>query len=121
MCLPIPPNYPMTSVISFLKGNSATAVARLRGREQNFTGEHLWARGCAVWTGRIRTGADPVWVSLNSWPLGSVPIALRHDHASLSRCFTLLRFGNVPQMQFLNIDRQLFLSHPRPNLLHGLR
>ena len=27
------------------------AVARLCGRERNFTGEHLWARGYAVSTG----------------------------------------------------------------------
>ncbi len=35
-------------VIGFLKGKSAIAVARLGGAEQNFTGEHLWARGYAV-------------------------------------------------------------------------
>ena len=29
---------------------SAIAVARLYAREQNFTGEHLWARGYAVST-----------------------------------------------------------------------
>lgn len=36
--------------IGALKGKSAIAVARLCGREQNFTGEHLWARGYAVST-----------------------------------------------------------------------
>ena len=50
MCLAIPPKYPVASVIGFLKGKSAIAVARLCGREQNFTGEHLWARGYAVST-----------------------------------------------------------------------
>src|SRR5690349_24847913 len=44
------PKYPVASVIGFLKGKSAIAVARLCGREQNFTGEHLWARGYAVST-----------------------------------------------------------------------
>ena len=34
----------------FLKGKSAIAVARLCGRERNFTGKHLWARGYAVST-----------------------------------------------------------------------
>jgi putative transposase len=35
----------------FLKGKSAIAVARqLSGKERNFTGEHLWARGYAVST-----------------------------------------------------------------------
>ena len=34
----------------FLKGKSAIAIARLCGKERNFTGEHLWARGYAVST-----------------------------------------------------------------------
>jgi putative transposase len=51
MCIAIPPKYPVSSVIGFLKGKSAIAVAReLCGRERNFTGEHLWARGYAVST-----------------------------------------------------------------------
>ena len=46
MCIAIPPKYAVASVIGFLKGKSAIAVAReLCGRERNFTGEHLWARG----------------------------------------------------------------------------
>jgi putative transposase len=32
------------------EGQSAIAVARLCGRERNFTDEHLWARGYAVST-----------------------------------------------------------------------
>jgi len=47
MCIAIPPKHP---VIGFLKGKSAIAVARLCGKERNFTGEHLWARGYAVST-----------------------------------------------------------------------
>ena len=51
MCIAIPPKYPVASVIGFLKGKSAIAIARqLCGRERNFTGEHLWARGYAVST-----------------------------------------------------------------------
>jgi putative transposase len=50
MCIAIPPKYPVASVLGFLKGKSAIAIARLSGREQNFTGEHLWARGYAVST-----------------------------------------------------------------------
>ena len=34
----------------FLKGKSAIAMARLCGKERNFTGEHFWARGYAVST-----------------------------------------------------------------------
>jgi len=49
MCISIPPKYPVASVIGFLKGKSAIAVAReLCGRERNFTGEHLRARGYTV-------------------------------------------------------------------------
>jgi putative transposase len=51
MCISIPPKYPVASVIGFLKGKSAIAVVReVCGRERNFTGEHLWARGYAVST-----------------------------------------------------------------------
>ncbi len=37
-------------LIGFLKGKSAIAIARLSGKERNFTGEHFWARGYAVST-----------------------------------------------------------------------
>jgi hypothetical protein len=36
------------SVIGFLKGKSAIAIARLCGKQRNFAGEHFWARGYAV-------------------------------------------------------------------------
>ena len=50
MCMAIPPKHPVASVIGFLKGKSAIAMARLCGKERNFTGEHFWARGYAVST-----------------------------------------------------------------------
>ncbi|MDH4266693.1 MAG: IS200/IS605 family transposase [Deltaproteobacteria bacterium] len=51
MGIAIPPKYPVSSVIGCLKGKSAIAVAReLLGRERNFIGEHLWARGYAIST-----------------------------------------------------------------------
>ena len=50
MWIAIPPKSPVASVIGFLKGKSAIAIARLNGRERNFTGEHFWARGYAVST-----------------------------------------------------------------------
>ena len=50
MCIAIPPKHPVASVIGFLKGKSAIAIARLHGKERNFTGEHFWARGYAVST-----------------------------------------------------------------------
>ena len=50
MCIAIPPKHPVASVIGFLKGKSAIAVARLCGKERNFTGEPFWARGYAVST-----------------------------------------------------------------------
>src|SRR6516164_5759318 len=50
MCIEIPPKHPVASVIGFLKGKSAIAVARLRGKERNFSGESFWARGYAVST-----------------------------------------------------------------------
>ena len=50
MCIVIPPKHPVASVIGLLKGKSAIAIARLRGKERNFTREHFWARGYAVST-----------------------------------------------------------------------
>ena len=51
MCISIPPKYSVASVIGFLKGKSAIAIARqFAGRERNFTGEHFWARGYCVST-----------------------------------------------------------------------
>ena len=41
----------MASVIGFLKGKSAIAIAReFTGKERNYAGEHFWARGYAVST-----------------------------------------------------------------------
>ena len=57
MCIAIPPKHPVASVIGFLKGKSAIAIARLGGRERNFTGEHFWAPRLCCLHGRIRTGA----------------------------------------------------------------
>jgi len=39
----IPPKHPIASVIGFLKGKSAIVIARLSGKERNFSGEHFWA------------------------------------------------------------------------------
>ncbi|MGD0012561.1 MAG: IS200/IS605 family transposase [Terriglobia bacterium] len=50
MCIAIPPKHPVASVIGFLKGKSAIAVARLCGKERNTAGEHFWSRGYAVST-----------------------------------------------------------------------
>ena len=50
MCSAIPPKHPVASVIGFWKGKSAIAMARLSGKERNFSGEHFWARGYAVST-----------------------------------------------------------------------
>ena len=51
MCIEIPPKRAVASVIGYLKGKSAIAIARqFAGRDRNFAGEHFWARGYAVST-----------------------------------------------------------------------
>ena len=50
ICIAIPPKHPVASVIGFLKGKSAIAIARLCGKERNLSGEQFWARGYAVST-----------------------------------------------------------------------
>ena len=50
MLIEIPPKFAVSSIIGFLKGKSAIAVARSLGKERNFNGENFWARGYAVST-----------------------------------------------------------------------
>jgi putative transposase len=50
MCIEIPPKHAVSSVIGFLKGKSAIAIARHSGKQRNFNGEYFWARGYAVST-----------------------------------------------------------------------
>ena len=51
MCLEIPPKHAVASVIGFLKGKSALAIARrVQEKDRNFISEHFWARGYAVST-----------------------------------------------------------------------
>ena len=41
----------ISSVIGFIKGKSAIAIARqFKGKQRNFSGESFWARGYAVST-----------------------------------------------------------------------
>ena len=49
MCIEIPPKYAVSSILGFLKGKSAIAIARtIQGKDRNYTGAHFWARGYAV-------------------------------------------------------------------------
>ena len=50
MCISIPPKHAVSSIIGFLKGKSAIAIARSQGKKRNFSGENFWARGYAVST-----------------------------------------------------------------------
>ena len=51
MLIEIPPKHAVASIVGYLKGKSAIAVARqFSGRKRNFNGEALWARGYAVST-----------------------------------------------------------------------
>jgi len=51
MCLSIPPKIAVSSVVGYLKGKNAIAIARkFKGRQRNFNGEHFWARGYFVST-----------------------------------------------------------------------
>jgi len=51
----IPPKYPVSQVIGFIKGKSAIHIARTYlGQRKNYGGMHFWARGYFVST----VGAD---------------------------------------------------------------
>jgi len=51
MLIQIPPKYPVTEVVGYIRGKSAIAVSRqFSGRKTNFNGESFWERGYAVST-----------------------------------------------------------------------
>ena len=51
MLLSIPPKYAVAQVVGYVKGKSAIHIARTYlGRQQNFLGQHFWARGYYVST-----------------------------------------------------------------------
>jgi len=50
MLITIPPKYAVAQVIGYLKGKSAIWIARMSGRQRNFTGQSFWARGYCVST-----------------------------------------------------------------------
>ena len=51
MCISIPPKYPVSKVVGYIKGKSAISIARQYGNKiRNFKGERFWARGYFVST-----------------------------------------------------------------------
>lgn len=51
MLLSIPPKYSVSTVVGFIKGKSAIAIARrFMDRAKNFVGQNFWARGYYVST-----------------------------------------------------------------------
>ena len=51
MLISVPPKYPVSQVIGFIKGKSAIHLARVYGeRKRNYAGQHFWARGYFVST-----------------------------------------------------------------------
>ncbi|NJK53065.1 MAG: IS200/IS605 family transposase [Leptolyngbyaceae cyanobacterium SU_3_3] len=51
ICIEIPPKHAVSSVVGFIQGKSAIAIARrFKGKQRNFEGENFWARGYAVST-----------------------------------------------------------------------
>ncbi|WP_043758441.1 IS200/IS605 family transposase [Imhoffiella purpurea] len=51
MLISIPPKYPVSQVVGYIKGKSAIHLARVYAeRKRNFSGQHFWARGYFVST-----------------------------------------------------------------------
>src|SRR5262249_45341788 len=57
MCIAIPPKHPVASVIGFLKGKSAIAIARLSGKGKELLWRTLLGSRLRGVHGRVRTGA----------------------------------------------------------------
>lgn len=77
MLLSIPPKWPVSGVVGYIKGKSAIHIARtFQGRRLNYVGQHFWARGFWVSTiGRMnrrfgntsgtRKRRTSAWISWN--------------------------------------------------------
>ena len=51
MCISIPPKFAVSTVVGYMKGKSAIAIARqFEGKRRNYTGSSFWARGYYVST-----------------------------------------------------------------------
>ena len=51
MMISIPPKYPVSQVVGFIKGRRAIHIAQTYGeRKRSFAGQHFWARGYFVST-----------------------------------------------------------------------
>jgi putative transposase len=51
MCVEIPPKYPVSKIVGYIKGKSAIHISRdFEGRIRNFAGQSFWARGYYVST-----------------------------------------------------------------------
>jgi putative transposase len=51
MLIEIPPNHAVSTVVGYIRGKSAIAIARTYlGKRNNFTGQNFWARGYFVST-----------------------------------------------------------------------
>ena len=51
MMISIPPKYAVSQVVGFIKGKSASHIARrYSGWQRNYVGQHFWARGYYVST-----------------------------------------------------------------------
>jgi putative transposase len=51
MLIEIPPKYSAAQAVGYIKGKSAIAIARpYVGKQKNFTGQNIWARGYYVTT-----------------------------------------------------------------------
>jgi putative transposase len=88
MCIAIPPKHPVASVIGFLKGKSAIAIARLCGKERNFSGEHFWSRGYAVST---------VGLNWSRCANTSASKSMRMEQAASSEPLSKARFSATPK------------------------
>jgi putative transposase len=63
MLISIPPKHSVSSIIGYIKGKSAIAVARqFGGKKRNFAGEKFWARGYAVSTVGFNTDQIKAYV-----------------------------------------------------------
>lgn len=53
MMISVPPKYSVSQVVGYIKGKSAIHIARMSmERKRNYVGQHFWARGYFVSTGR---------------------------------------------------------------------
>lgn len=100
------PKHALASVFGFLNAKKAIALARLSGKDQNFTGEHFLARGYAVSTVGFKVEQVRQYIreqegAFEPWTKARLAQCLNHrsDRLGGGPTHQAIRFGGLVHLQ----------------------